>query len=56
VSSALSRLFFGVPEAYRDRFEDIFVDGYVYGSQWHQFMSATNDDWKSSVSWVGHFS
>jgi hypothetical protein len=56
VSSALSRLLFGVPETYRDRFEDISVDGYVYTNQWRLFMTSTYEDWKTSVSWVGHFS
>jgi len=52
LSSALSRLLFGMPAICVDKFESLWVDDIVYAEQWRDFMISCQEDRKLFVSWA----
>jgi hypothetical protein len=52
MSSAMSRLLFGLPANCVDKFESLWVDDIVYVEQWRDFMTSCQEDRKLFVSWA----
>lgn len=47
-----SRLLFCAPEAFRGKFENLWIDDIVHVDNWRGFMSTCLPEWKDTVSWV----
>ncbi|ETW77960.1 hypothetical protein HETIRDRAFT_325631 [Heterobasidion irregulare TC 32-1] len=52
ILSALSLMLFNIPEGYRKRFQDLFVDDLAYLSVWRSFVNETSDEWKTLMQWA----
>lgn len=50
--SATSRLLFGVPRVYQRQLEKLWSDSLVYLYDWHDFMVATQAEWRQYLTWV----